>query len=61
MGSSSSEFNGVGCLEDTGVEMMEFPKSESTSVEEADGAADEAWLDARLLATAAAARRRAAW
>jgi hypothetical protein len=59
MGSSSSEFNGVGCLEDTGVEMMEFPKSESTSVEEADGAADEARLDA-LLATAAAARRRAA-
>jgi hypothetical protein len=34
--SSSSEFNGVACLDDTGVETMEFPKSESTSVVEAE-------------------------
>jgi hypothetical protein len=34
--SSSSEFNGVACLDETGVEMMEFPKSELTSVDEAE-------------------------
>jgi hypothetical protein len=36
MESSSSEFNGVACLDDTGLEMMEFPKSELTSVEEVE-------------------------
>jgi hypothetical protein len=36
MGSSSSEFNGVGDLVETGLETMEFPKSELTSVDEAE-------------------------
>jgi hypothetical protein len=34
--SSSSEFCGDAFLEETGLEMMEFPKSELTSVEEAE-------------------------
>jgi hypothetical protein len=37
--SSSSEFNGVACLDETGVEMMEFPKSELTSGDEVDDGA----------------------
>jgi hypothetical protein len=36
MDSSSSEFNGVACLVETGLEIMEFPKSELTSVDEAE-------------------------
>jgi hypothetical protein len=36
MESSSSEFNGVGVLDETGLETIEFPKSELTSVDEAE-------------------------
>jgi hypothetical protein len=40
MESSSSEFSGVGDLVEVGLLMIEFPKSESTSVVEADEAAE---------------------
>jgi hypothetical protein len=36
MDSSSSEFNGVARLVETGLETMEFPKSELTSVDETE-------------------------
>jgi hypothetical protein len=47
--SSSSEFNGVGDLVETGLLIMEFPKSESTSVEGVDGGAVEETGEEALL------------